>query len=97
MIDYATPEVTDETGDGSTGSHVVFIAIGGEVTIEKYGNQLGDRISGRFNLQLRGERNRCTDPPECDEVAEKTIEGTAVGQFSGVLKLEEEYSAGSAP
>lgn len=93
MMNYATPQVTDET----TGSQVVFSAIGGSLIIDEYGNQLSDRISGRFNFQLRGERNLCPDPPECDVVAEEIIFGTAEGEFNGTLKLEEDYSVNPTP
>ncbi|MFZ5572304.1 MAG: hypothetical protein ACOZF0_18040 [Thermodesulfobacteriota bacterium] len=78
-VDFTTAEIRDQ--DAIAGQ-VIFSATSGTVVVEHFGLNIGDRISGTFDVDMQGEQNLCSGD-DCDDT--RVITGTIAGSFDGVL------------
>jgi hypothetical protein len=79
-IMFSTPNIKHHDG-----IDVVFDATSGTITLDAYGNAIGEQISGTFDATLEGVKS-VDETPENDI----TITGTISGRFSGILQQQEE-------
>ncbi|MFH2063561.1 MAG: hypothetical protein ABIK15_00005 [Pseudomonadota bacterium] len=70
----------------SMSSRVPFYAVSGSVVVENFGTNVGDRISGTFDVAIQGEQDVCNDE-DCEDVP-VLITGTIKGNFDGTLTAQ---------
>ncbi|MFH2063562.1 MAG: hypothetical protein ABIK15_00010 [Pseudomonadota bacterium] len=71
----------------SMSSRVPFYAVSGSVVVENFGTNVGDRISGTFDVTIQGEQDVCNDE-DCEDVP-VLITGTIEGRFDGIIASEQ--------
>ncbi len=69
---YTTPQIADPDG-----THVVFDAISGTVTLTAFDSNSGGRLAGTFNATVEGTQDIGTE----DDPMERTLTGTITGSF----------------
>jgi len=77
-IIFSTSAIIDKD---KYGMPVAFHSTSGTVEITRFGTQIGDRVSGTFDVAIEGEQDLCSGN-DCDE---KTIAGTLSGDFDTLL------------
>ncbi len=85
MILFFTDTIRD---DGPLGQPVVFEAVSGSVTVNRFGATLGSMIKGSFDVTIQATRDVCNDG-SCQETHDQIITGTMTGGFEGELTLEQ--------
>jgi len=80
-INFASTRVRDQD---LVASPVLFSAASGIVMVDNFGKNVGDRISGSFDVNISGERMICEDPG-CENWHDEVLTGTLSGSFNGVL------------
>ncbi len=87
-VEFSTASIRDQS---SVRIPVLFSATSGSVIVEEFGDEIGERLKGTFEVNILGERLVCEDP-DCDDSHDEIITGTLNGSFNGVVKPESETS-----
>ncbi len=76
-----TPDIIEEDSNGPVG----FMQVTGTLSLDEYGENIGDRIKGTFDIDMAGSRTICLDI-SCENDYQENITGNVNGLFDGFLQ-----------
>jgi hypothetical protein len=78
QITYSSPHIPNWQGNNPYDPVVIFTAVGGSFTVERFGSSVGGFLKGTFSIDVEGVR-------DIDDDNSEVLTGTITGSFEGVL------------